>query len=86
MTERLRIAAILLAIIFTRFITPDTFFSGLGTGISIDRLIFLSCKYLRPGALILTAGAELPAGMYMRPLSFIPHTSYSGMQEEGIVL
>jgi NSS family neurotransmitter:Na+ symporter len=77
-TLGLHVAAILLAIAFTWFLSPEKFYAGLGGASPVNRAAFLLCKYLIPAVLIMTVGAELVAGLHGPALSFIPGTQYTG--------
>ncbi|OPY36857.1 MAG: Sodium:neurotransmitter symporter family protein [Methanoregula sp. PtaU1.Bin051] len=85
-TLGLHIVAILLAVVFTAFVPPSTFWSELGGGTLLNRCIFALCRYLIPAALLLTVAAEVAAGMHMPALSFIPGTQYIGtvLQAGGV--
>lgn len=77
-TLGLHIAAILLAVAFTWFVSPKKFYTGLGGISPVNRAAFLLCKYLIPAVLLLTVGAEIIAGLHGPALSFIPGTQYTG--------
>jgi NSS family neurotransmitter:Na+ symporter len=87
-TLGLHIAAILLAVTFTWFVSPDTFSAGLGGSPGLNRIAFLLCKYLIPGVLILTVGADMTTGLHNPALSFISGAQFTGpvLQGAGIIL
>jgi NSS family neurotransmitter:Na+ symporter len=62
-TFGLQISAILLAVTFTSFLSPDIFFSELGKATLMNRIIFFLCKYVIPAALLLTIGMQLFMGL-----------------------
>jgi len=76
-TLGLHAAAILLAVTFTWFVLPETFYTGLGGPSHLNRAAFLLCRYLIPSVLLLTLGTELAAGLHSPWLSFIPGTQYT---------
>ncbi len=87
-TLGLHIAAILLAVAFTWFLSPDVFCSELGKATRLNRIIYFLCKYVIPAALLLTIGVQLLAGIKIPGTSFIPGTQYIGslFRLEGVVL
>lgn len=87
-TLGLHITAILLAVVFTWYVTPAKFYAGLGGPSPANRVAFLLCKYLIPAVLILTVGAELATGLHGPALSFIPGTQYAGslIETGGIIV
>jgi NSS family neurotransmitter:Na+ symporter len=87
-TLGLHIAAILVAVAFTSFISPQIFFSETGSATSLDRIIFLLCKYVIPAALLLTIAGYLVTGIEIPGTSFIPGTLYIGplSQVVGVAL
>lgn len=87
-TLGLHIAAILLAIVFTWFMSPEDFWSELGEATHLKRIIFFLCKYVIPAVLLLTVVMQLAAGITVSGTSFIPGTRSVGslLQVEGITL
>jgi NSS family neurotransmitter:Na+ symporter len=87
-TLGLHIAAILLAIAFTSFISPDLFGSELGKATRRNKIIFFLCKYVIPAGLLLTIMVQLITGMTVPGTSFIPDTQNVGslLQVEGVAL
>ncbi len=87
-TLGLHIAAILLAVAFTSFISPDIFGSELGKATRRNRIIFFLCKYVIPAGLLLTILVQLITGMTVPGTSFIPDTWNVGsvLQVEGVAL
>ena len=70
-TLGLHIAAILLAVAFTWFLSPDIFWSELGTATRRNRIIFFLCKYVIPASLLLTIGVQLVTGIGIPGISGI---------------
>ncbi|MDO9035990.1 MAG: sodium-dependent transporter [Methanoregula sp.] len=77
-TLGLHIAAILLAVAFTSFISPQVFFSETGSATRLDRIIFILCKYVIPVTLLLTIAGYLVTGIEIPGTSFIPGTLHIG--------
>jgi len=87
-TLGLHIAAILLAIAFTSFISPDLFGSELGKATRRNQIIFFLCKYVIPAGLLLTIMVQLITGMTVPGTTFIPDTWNVGslLKVEGVAL
>jgi NSS family neurotransmitter:Na+ symporter len=62
-TFGLQIAAILLAVTFTSFLSSEVFFNELGKTTLMNRIIFFLCKYVIPAVLLLTIGVQLLTGL-----------------------
>ncbi|MDP3563178.1 MAG: sodium-dependent transporter, partial [Methanoregula sp.] len=77
-TLGLHIAAILLAVAFTSFISPQVFFCETGSATRLDRIIFILCKYVIPVTLLLTIAGYLVTGVEIPGTSFIPGTLHIG--------
>ena len=87
-TLGLHIAAILIAVVFTSFISHEIFWSELGTATRLNQIIFFLCKYVIPVALLITIAVQLITGIKVPGTSFIPGTQYIGsvLRIEGVVL
>jgi NSS family neurotransmitter:Na+ symporter len=87
-TLGLHIAAILLAVLFTWFLSPDVFWSELGKSTRLNRIIFFLCKYVIPAALLLTIGVQFVQGIGVPGISFISGTPWidSLLRVEGVAL
>lgn len=87
-TLGLHVVAILLAVAFTSFISPDIFLSELGMATRRNKIIFFLCKYVIPAGLLLTIVIQLITGITVPGTSFIPGTQYIGsvLQVEGVAL
>jgi NSS family neurotransmitter:Na+ symporter len=62
-TYGLQVAAFLLAVTFTSFLSSGVFFNELGEATRQNRIIFFLCKYVIPAALLLALGVQLLAGI-----------------------
>jgi NSS family neurotransmitter:Na+ symporter len=87
-TFGLHIAAILLAVAFTWFLSPDIFWSELGSATQWNRIIFFLCKYVIPASLMLTIGVQLVTGIGISGISGISGSPCidSLLRVEGIAL
>jgi len=87
-TLGLHIAAILLAVAFTWFLSPEIFWSELGTATHRNRIIYFLCKYVIPASLLLTIGVQLVTGIGIPGISGISGSPCidSLLQVEGIGL
>ena len=87
-TLGLHITAVLVAVAFTSFLSPDAFHRELGATTHLNQTVFFLCKYVIPVALLLTVGVELATGIQVPGTSYIPGTRYIGsvLQAEGVAL
>ncbi len=87
-TLGLYITAVLVAVAFTSFLSPDVFYQELGTTTHLNQIIFFICKYMIPVALLLTVDVELATGIQVPGTSCIPGTRdiCSVLQAEGVAL
>ena len=87
-TLGLHIAAILLAVAFTWFLSPDIFWSRAGYSNAPERIIFFLCKYVIPASLLLTIGVQLVTGIGIPGISGISGSPCidSLLRVEGIAL
>ncbi|MDD5187332.1 MAG: hypothetical protein PHF57_03905 [Methanoregula sp.] len=87
-TLGLHITAVLVAVAFTSFLSPDVFYRELGATTHLNQIVFFPCKYVIPVALLLTVGVELATGIQVPGTSCIPGTRYIGsvLQAEGVAL
>jgi NSS family neurotransmitter:Na+ symporter len=87
-TLGLHITAVLVAVAFTSFLSPDVFYRELGATTHLNQIVFFLCKYVIPVALLVTVGVELATGIQVPGTSCIPGTRYIGsvLQAEGVAL
>jgi NSS family neurotransmitter:Na+ symporter len=85
-TLGLPVTALLLAVVFTWFISRDILAGEIGHGMA--RIVYPICKFAIPVVLLLTTAARLVSGLDYPGMRILPGSKFIGtlMQAEGILL
>ena len=83
-TLGLPLTALLLAVIFTWFVSRETLAAEIG--LRAARVVYSACRYVIPAVLVITTGARLLSGLDFPALRILPETGFIGVlfQVEGV--